>query len=150
MSFSRMRRGSILDAEVGAEEIDHRQEGRRLAVGDGAGLEHHPVRRPVGVSQLPDQPGLADAGLADNGDDLAMPGAGPLEGDAQLVQLPVASNEAGQPAGRGDLQTRPRRGETGELEHFHGLAEPLDGHGAERFHPDVPLHEAEGGGRQQD
>ena len=79
-----------------------------------------------------------------------MAGAGPLEGDAQLVQLPVASDEAGQPAGRGDLQTRPRRRETGKLEHFHGLAEPLDGHGAERFHPDVPLDEAEGGGRQQD
>ena len=45
-----------------------------MAVGHRAGLEHEPVLGP-GVGELPDDPGFADAGLADQRDHLAVTGA---------------------------------------------------------------------------
>ena len=42
---------------------------------------------PVGVGHLPDQPRLADARLADEGHDLAVPRGGAAERLAELLQL---------------------------------------------------------------
>jgi len=63
----------------------------------------------MGVGELPVQPGLADPGLADHRDDLPAPGLGSLQGLAELIDLAVAADEAGQsPRGRG-VQPRPDR-----------------------------------------
>ena len=46
---------------------------------------------------------LAHPRLADDGDDLAVPGTRLLEGLAELLHLGVAADEAGQPPRRGGL-----------------------------------------------
>ena len=63
---------ALLDLEVGLEQVDDRQVAGRLAVGDRAGLEDEPALGAVGVGELPDEARLPDAGLADEGDDLAV------------------------------------------------------------------------------
>ena len=63
----------------------------------------------VGVGELEDEAGLADAGLADEGDDLAVALAARARAPAKLLHLGVAADEAGQPARRGCLEPRPRR-----------------------------------------
>ncbi len=56
----------------------------------------------VGVGELPDEPRLAHARLADHGDHLAVARLGPVEGAAELLQLGVAADEAREPPrGRG-------------------------------------------------
>ena len=93
-----------LDVEVRLEEIDDGEIGRGLAVGDGAGLQNQPAVGAMGVGELPVEAGLADAGLADHRDDLAVPGLRPLEGLAELIHLAVAADKAGQPPGGGGVQ----------------------------------------------
>ena len=51
----------------------------------------------MGVGELPVEPGLADAGLADNRDDLAVPRLGSLEGLAELLQFAITADKAGEP-----------------------------------------------------
>ena len=92
------------DLEVALEEVDHREVGRGLAVRDGAGLEDQPAVGPVGVGDLPDEPRLPDAGLADDRDHLAVPARRAAERLAELLQLRVPAHEAREPA-------RGRRGE---------------------------------------
>ena len=64
-----------LDAEVGPREIDHRRVGRPLAVGDRGGLDDEGALEAVGMDELPEQAGLADPGLADHRDHLAVAAA---------------------------------------------------------------------------
>ena len=64
---------ALLDLEIHPQQVDHRQVRRRLAVGDGRRLEDQPAVGEVRAAELPVQPRLADAGLADHGDEL--PGA---------------------------------------------------------------------------
>ena len=47
------------------------------------------------VGELPDQPGLADAGLADDGDNLAVAGRGPAERLPELLELGVPARRTG-------------------------------------------------------
>src|SRR6185503_4653204 len=83
-----------LDVKVRLEKIDDREIGRGLAIGNGAALQDEPALDAMGVSELPVEPGLADAGLADDRDDLAMAGLGPLQGLAELIHLTVAADKA--------------------------------------------------------
>jgi hypothetical protein len=63
----------------------------------------------MGVGELPDQPGLADTGLPDDGHDLAVAGRGPAQHLPELLEFAVASHEPGQsPKGRG-VQAGPKR-----------------------------------------
>src|SRR5207249_2167026 len=94
----------VADLKVASEEVDHRQVRRGLAVRDGAGLEDEPAVDAVGVGDLPDEPRLPDARLADERHHLAMPARRAAERLAELLELSVPAHKAAQPS-------RGRRGE---------------------------------------
>jgi hypothetical protein len=56
------------------------------------------------MGELPHQARLADTGLADQGHDLPVRRAGPVQGLSQLIQLGLATDEPGEPAGGTRLQ----------------------------------------------
>ncbi len=83
-------------------------------------------------AQLEEQPRLADARLADEEDDLALAGAGPLEGVEELAQLALAPHEGGEPAVGLDLQPRARLARAHDLPRGHRLGLALELELAER------------------
>ena len=104
----------------------------------------------VRVRDLPDEAGLPDARLPDEGDDLAVPGGRALKRLAQLLHLAVPADERGQPPGGRRLQPRPNRSRSGHLVDLDGRAQALDRHRAERCHSDVALGQSERLGGQED
>ena len=84
----------------------------------------------VGVHDLPDEARLAHARLPDHGDHLAVPEARPVEGVAELLQFRGPADEAREPPPRRGLEAGAGGASPHQLEHFDGLAEPLDRHGA--------------------
>src|SRR2546430_4145986 len=68
-----------LNPTIGLEQVDDGQVRGRLAIGDRVTREEEPARGAMGVRELPEEPGLAHAGLADDRHDLALTGAGSLQ-----------------------------------------------------------------------
>ena len=60
----------------------------------------------VRAGELPVKPGLTDAGLTDDGDDLAVPGSGSLEGLVKL--MPSPSRPTRRQAARSGARNRER------------------------------------------
>ena len=110
----------------------HRQIGGRLAVGDRAAFQHEPALGAMGADELVDQAGLAHPGLPHHRHDLAVARAGALQGLVQGLELRLPPDKAGQPTRRKRLQARPGRAGTHQLEHLHGVRQPLDRHRAQR------------------
>ncbi len=104
----------------------------------------------MGVSELPVEPGLADAGLAHDGHHLPVPGPRALERLAELLQLALAADEAGEAAGGRGLEARAHRGGPGQLVDLERRREPLDGQRAQRLDLHVPLGERQRLRREQD
>jgi hypothetical protein len=72
-----------IDLEVGAQQVDHRAIRGGLAVGHRCALQHQPWLRPRRTQELPEQPRLAHARLADHRDDLPVAALrAPLDGGA--------------------------------------------------------------------
>src|SRR4029450_10663970 len=94
-----------LDPTIGLEQVDDGQVSCCLAIGDRVTREEEPARDAMGLRELPEEPGLAHAGLADDRHHLTMATAGAVQGLAELVQLAVTPHKAGEPAGCGGLQT---------------------------------------------
>ena len=94
----------VADLEVALEQVDHGQVAGRLAVGDGGGFENQPILHPMGVGELVDEPGLAHAGFAHDGDHLAATRASLFEHSAQVLDLGVAADEARKAAERRRLK----------------------------------------------
>ena len=84
---NRRRIVAVLDAEVRLEELDHGQVRSRLAVGERGRVQDQPTLGAMRLRDLPDKAGLPDAGLPDNGHDLAVTGSGPFQGAAEQLQL---------------------------------------------------------------
>ena len=141
---------AVLDLEVALEQVDRRQIAGGLAVGDRGALEDQPSRQAVRLDELVDQPGLADAGLADDRHDLAVPLSTLGVRAAQLLQLRVAADEARQTAADGGLEPRPRRAEPRDLVDLDGVDHALDRDRAERFHGDHALDESQRRRGQED
>ena len=135
----------LRDLEVALEEVDHRQVRCRLAVRDGARLEHEPALGPMRVDELVEQARLADPGLPQHRHDLAAAAPGLLERLAELIDLRVATDEAGEPPRHRGLQARAGRAGAHDLVDGHGLGQALDRRGPERFHLDEPLGPPQGG-----
>ena len=70
---------ALLDPEIAPEEVDHRPVARPLAVRDGGALENQPAVQAMRVSDLMDEPGLADPRLSHDRDDLAVTSARQLQ-----------------------------------------------------------------------
>ena len=85
---------ATLDLEVTAEQIDHRQVGGGLAVGDRGGLCDEPAVYAVRMKELPEEARLADPRLADHGNHLAAAAARPVKSAADLVHLSAAPDKA--------------------------------------------------------
>ena len=100
------------------------------------------------VGELPEEAGLADAGLADDGHDLAVPGAGALQGLAELLQLRVAPDEAREAAGGGRLQPRAHGPGADDLEDLDRGVQALDRPRAEGLHLDVAFGQIQRLGRR--
>ena len=141
---------AVVHVEVGLEEIDDGQVAGRLAVGHGARLQDEPVLGAVGVGELVEQARLAHPGLADGRHELTVPGASLLEALAELLDLGVPADEAGEPAGRRGLQARSQRADPGELVDLDRGGQALHGHGAQWGHLHEAFGEREGVGRQED
>ena len=62
---------------------------RRFAIGDRTAFDDQPALGAMRAGELPVQSRLADAGLADDGDHLAVPGSGALQRLSELVQFAV-------------------------------------------------------------
>ena len=84
------------------------------------------------VRELPDQPRLADAGLADHRHELAVALARSLQRLAQHLDFRVATHEAREPTRRRGLQPTPHRAHAGQLEDLDWRREPLYRHGTAR------------------
>ena len=63
---------TTFDLEIGLQQLDHGQERGGLTVGDRAAFEPEPAFA-KGLGELPEQAGLAHAGLTDDGRHLPMP-----------------------------------------------------------------------------
>jgi hypothetical protein len=139
-----------LDLEVALEEIDHRQVTRRLAVRDRSSLEDPPALQAMRVEKLVDEPRLAHPRLADDRPDLTVAIDRELLGAAELLQLGIATDEAGQPAPGGRLQAGPRLASPRHFVDLHRLGQTLNQHRAQRFHLDVAFSQRQRLGRDHD
>ena len=83
----------VLDAEHAPQHVDHRMQRHRAAEGHRLALDPRgvPAEPPA---QLLQQPRLADAGLADDQHDLALPAPREREALAEEAQLALAADEA--------------------------------------------------------
>src|SRR5262249_26046910 len=93
----------VFQVEIALEQVNDRQIGRGLAVGDRGALEHQPPPGAVGMDALVRQARLADARLPDHGHDLAMTRTRLRQRVTQGLQLGVAPHEAREPTGDGCL-----------------------------------------------
>jgi hypothetical protein len=139
----------LVDMEVVLEEVDDREVGRCLPVGDRAGLDDQPAVGAMGVRHLPDEAGLADTRLPHDGHDLAVSRRLP-QGLSELLQLDVATDEPGQSPRRRRVHTRAKRPGSDHLVDFDRRIEPLDRHRSERLDLDVPFGEPQRVRREPD
>ena len=135
---------------VSPEEVEHREVGRRLAVGDRRTFEHEPSLGTVGMHKLIDQARFPNPGLSHYRRHLPMPRTGLLQGLLQRLQLMVPSDKPAQPTRRSRLQAPADSRDPDQLEHLHGLCQALDGDRSQGVHPYQPFHQPQRRGRQQD
>ena len=116
----------------------------------GAGLEDRPALRGGRLGDLPDQARLADARLAHQRDDLAVPRLGALQRFAYDGRLGLPPGERGEAARRRRLEAGPHDTDPDKLGDLHRLGQPLDRHRAERTGLDEALGQPEGLGGEAD
>ena len=110
---------ALVDAEVGTEDLQDRQEREVLAVRHGAALEHGEPVRAAALGELEAEAALAGARLGDDADHLAVAGLRLRERRLERAQVRVAADEAGEAARARDVEARARRAEPAQLEHGH-------------------------------
>src|SRR4030095_3340427 len=110
--------------------------GHGLAVGSGAALQNLPALQAVRAGELPEQAGLADSGLADHRAALAVPGLRFLHGLVELLDLAVASDEAGEPARGGSVEPRADRSRPDDLVDLDRFGKALHRHRPACIDPD--------------
>ena len=135
---------ALLDPAIPLEQLDDGQVRRGLPVGDRAALEHQPALGAVRPRELPGEPRFPHPGLAHHRDRLPVARRGALERLGQLLQLTVASDEAGQPTGSTGLEPGPGRHGGGQLVDRCRGFQPLHGHRPERFDLNVAFGQLQG------
>jgi len=140
----------VADAEVAAEEVDEGQVRRRLPEGDGERFQGETAGRAVQPFELQEQAGLADAGVADDAHDLAVPLLGQLQRLLELVQFAGPPHEGGEAAPGAGLEPRPDLRGAQELVGVDGLAAALHRHRPQGRPAEVVLGEGVGGAGDED
>ena len=136
---NRSRVVAVLDVEVRFEELDHGEIRGRLAVRYRVRVQESQPWLRWRLRDLPDEAGLADARLPDDGHDLAVAGRGSAQRAAQQLQLWIPPDEGRHgPSGR---QAR-------LLEPLEPVARWLDG--ADRHELEPSLEHPRGRGAHQD
>ena len=93
--FARELVGVLLhDAEKAPEELEHRQQRKRLPVGNSVRLEGRQPACSTALEKLETEPALADAGLADDADHLRVSAYRPGERGFQRRSLVLTADEA--------------------------------------------------------
>src|SRR5919198_2450165 len=108
------------------------------------GLVDGDVAPPAEFRELRAQPALADPGLRDDADDLALSGEHLLRGGLELRHLGGAADEAGEPSLPGDVESPAGSAEPDELVHTERLARTLHLELAEV--PQLDIYLDKGGG----
>jgi hypothetical protein len=93
----------ILDTEVAAQQLQHRQSRRRLGVRDRVGFEYF-ARRRYSRLELMEEPRLAGAGFRDHRDDLPVTIKREFESAPHMLEFALAPDELRQPASRRKLK----------------------------------------------
>ena len=147
-TFSALRRAVVArrDVEVGLEQIDDRCPGAGAARRDRGAFQHQPRAHPRAARELVEQPRLADARIADQGDDLALPGRGQLVRPIERRQLVPAADEGREAAAGRCLEARARRTDAHQIERLDRLRQALHRHLPQR--PQVDEAFGEAGGRR--
>ena len=135
---------TLVDTEIGLQEIDDRKIAGGPAIGGSAGLEDPAPRDTVGASQLVEEAGLAHARLAHDGRDLAVTAPHPFERSVELLHLCIAPDEAAQAAQGGGVKPCSHLACSDHVEDLDGGVEALDRHGAEGLDLHEVLGQAEG------
>src|SRR5262245_170739 len=141
---------ALRDLEVRLEKINDGQVTGGLAIRQGAGLQDEPVLGAVGVGELVDKPGLADACLPHDGNELPVAFLCESKSPADLLDLGLATDEARQPSGGGDVQPASLGACSGECVNFHGLWQSLDRDWSPAHDLHVAFGETKRGGSEQD
>ncbi len=126
------RLGPRVEVEQRLEQSADGQVGRRDAIRQAGRLDHAVALRRRPPHQLVTDAGLADAGLADHGDDLAAPAARGLERTRRLRGLRLTADEPAERA-RARLQPCARAARADQLPDGDGLGEALHAHESERL-----------------
>ena len=127
--------------EISLEQVDHRPVADGLAVGDGGSVHDHPLMHPMGVGELVDQPGFADARLTNDCHHLATPPLGSGLNAFELLHFGATTDEACQPPGRQCLEARLPRSRTNEL--VHRFAKETIVRRPEHLHLDMTLRQSQ-------
>jgi hypothetical protein len=128
--------------EAAAQHLDDGQERRDGPVGDRARLEDEPVRRHHRMREFPAEPRLADAGLADQRDHLAVPLVRALQRVGELAELLLPGDERSQAADEAGPQARAGGPGAGQLVDLDGSRQAPYRGPAKRSQIEVALDQA--------
>ena len=132
---------AVLDPEVPAQHLQHRQERDRLAVRLTLGLVDLDPARPASLRELVAEAALADARLGDHADHRPTPLLGPLERLLEDLHLLGSADEPGEPTLSREVEPRARRARPDQLEDLDRAARALDLELAEVLQLEVALGE---------
>jgi hypothetical protein len=110
-------------------------------VSDGLALEQPEAARAAALGELEAEPALARSCLGHDADHLAPAGEGALERIREGAEIRIATHEAGEAPRPRNVEARPRRPGSTELEGDHRLGDPLHREGAEIGEIEVAVHE---------
>src|SRR6185295_431430 len=139
----------LRDAEGVAHELHPGEQRNRLPVCHRVSLDERDAPRPTALRELVAEPALADAGLADHADDLALAGEGAFEARLEGRHLRRATDEAREAAGPGDVEPRAEGARALELVEAYRLGHALHSRGPEIAHAEEPRDELRRALREQ-
>ena len=96
----------------------------------------------MGLRELPEEPGIAHTGFADNRDDVALTTAGPLERLVELAQFGVTPHKARQAPRSSSLKPRARQS-TPVSHRPRWFLQPLNRHRSQGLDLDIAFDQAQ-------
>ena len=118
-------RVALNDPEEGAQHLENSQERHRARVGVGAGLDDRHPALAATSRELSADTALADAGFPHQAYRLSLAGERQFHNLLQMLELPLAPHERGQPAEAGDIERAACRPHPPQSEDPERLARPL-------------------------